>query len=164
MYAVQGKNCILYAYKDSEYIPFACGQELGITEDLEILPTTTVGSGKARTFMTRFYDWKLNISGVMMLRKEGGYAFLDLFTDEVRTNGLNIKAIFTDDQEVTQEFTGTVLFPSKSVTGTVGQIAKWTANMQGTGAYALNEFVLPYILDENGNPILDENGDPITIE
>jgi hypothetical protein len=166
MYVVQGRNAILYALKDAEYVPFLCGQEIGLNEETEIIPTTTVNSGKFRTFVPRFSTWTLSFSGVMLIRNGAagtGYAALELFTDTIRENGLDIKIIFTDDQGVYQELTGSVLFPSKSITGSVGQITKWAANMQGNGEYTITEFVLPPLLDENNNPILDENGDPVTI-
>lgn len=166
MYVVQGKNAILYGLRDGDYVALLCGQEMGLSEETEMIPTTTVTSGKFRTFIPRFSTWTLSFSGLMLLRdgpSGTGYAALEFFTDAIRENGLDIKIIFTDDQDVTQELTGSVLFPSKSITGSVGQITKWAMNMQGNGEYTIAELVLPPLLDENGNPILDENGEIVTI-
>lgn len=141
-YVVQGKNCILYADRGGDYFPFACGQEFSLSETTEMIPTTTVGSGKFRTYMSRFSEWQMSVSGVMLLRKGSDYVALELFTDAVRENGLNIKAIWEDDEGALQELTGSVLFPEKSITATVGQITKWVANMQGNGDYTLGELDL----------------------
>lgn len=138
-YTVQGKNCILYGLRDGDYFPFACGQELTLSEDTEMIPTTTVNSGKFRTFLPRFSDWKLSLTGVFFLRKDSDYVALELFTDTIRSNGLDIKAVYTDDEGAFQVITGSVLFPSKSITATVGQLTKWASSMQGNGPYTIDE-------------------------
>lgn len=173
---VQGKNVLLAVSRnDTDYYPFACAQEVTLSEDTELLPTTTVNSSDFRTFTTRLSDWKLQHSGVLLLNKGSHYNFLDLFNATDRRQGLYVKVTYTDDTGASRVIKGKILLPSKSVTSTVGQLAKWAAEMQGTGPYVLADIPIPdgiadtsgpfvvaaYVTDDVRNRIVLELNEPL---
>lgn len=156
----------VYGYKDGGYYPFACSQSMELPEETEIIPTTTVGSGKRRTFTTGFTSATLSLGGVMFLRDLANtkWVILEFFNDALITSGLDIKIEWEDQQGVIQSRTGSALIRSKTISGTVGQLTKWNIDFQFSGDMETSELVLPVLLDEEGNPMLDEDGNPITIE
>jgi hypothetical protein len=112
-----------------------------LSEETELLPTTTIDSGEFRTFITRLSTWKLSLSCVFYLLDGSKWVATDLFTQSYRENGLAIKIVFTDQGGTYQQLTGNVFLPNKSITGTAGQIAKFNLEMIGSGAYTLGSVV-----------------------
>jgi hypothetical protein len=156
----------VYGFKDGDYYPFACSQSMELAEETDIIPTTTVGTGKRRTFTTGFTSATLSLGGVMFLRDLAStkWVILEFFNDALITSGLDIKIEWEDQQGVIQDLTGSVLIRRKQISGTVGQLTKWNIDFQFSGDTVISELVLPVLLDEDGNPMLDEEGNPITIE
>lgn len=136
---VRGGSVRLYAYNTDGYYLFACASEVSLTEDTEVLSTTSPASGKFRTFKTRLSDWKLSLKGVLFLRSqtETRWVALDLFTDAIRKNGLAIKMVFTDESGYEKTMTGNVFIPSKSINASASMMAKFDIQMQGSGSYTL---------------------------
>jgi hypothetical protein len=156
----------VYGFKDGDYYPFACSQSMELAEETDIIPTTTVGTGKRRTFTTGFTSATLSLGGVMFLRDlaETKWHILEFFENALITSGLNILIEWKDQQDVIQNRTGSALIRSKTISGTVGQLTKWNIDFQFSGDMTTAEMILPVLLDEDGNPMLDEDGNPITIE
>jgi hypothetical protein len=80
-YPIDALTYKVYGYKDGEYYPFACSQSMELQEETDIIPTTTVGSGKRRTFTTGFTSSTLSLGGVMFLRdiSETKWVILEYF-------------------------------------------------------------------------------------
>jgi hypothetical protein len=153
---VQGKNALLSVSRNAQdYYPFACAQEVTLSEETELLPTTTATSGEYRTYTTRLSSWKLSHAGVLLLSKSSFLGFPDIFNPADRRAGLYVRVRFVADDGTEKIFQGKVLLPSKSITGTVSQLTKWTAEMQGTGPYTISNVETPGgIMDTTGPSIV----------
>lgn len=139
MNVVNGKDVRLYAYLLDGYYLFACASEMTLTEQTEVLSTTSPASGNFRTFRTRLSDWKLSLRGLLFLQSDASVMWmaLDLYSDGVRQGGLPVKVKLTDESGLEKTITGNVFIPSKSITATAGSLAKWQSEFQGSGAYTL---------------------------
>lgn len=140
---LQGKDCVLMAYKDGGYYPFVCAQTVDFNLSTELLPSTSINSGTYRTFQPRLSEWGISLSGVTRLRDTSASAVfvLDTIADQVRQSGMDIRLLLTDEGGYVRRLEGHVYIPQSNITGTVGQVSKFGTEFKGSGPLVLDQFI-----------------------
>ena len=160
-YLVKGSGMAIAAVSAGDYRAFACAQQVVFRCESDIFETSTTSTGPYRTYRPAGLNkWSVTLNGVMYLRDLSttkNFA-LDTITQQIRTDGYNIKITFTDEGGFTNTITGFVYIPFTEITGGAqNPFTKWTVEFQGSGAFELNvtpspicETVVTYRYDATG--------------
>ena len=141
-YLVQGSGMAIAAVKSGDYRAFACVQQIIFRCASDILETSTTSTGPYRTYRpVGLTDWSITLNGVTYLRDQSTTKnfILETVTQQIRTDGYDIKITFTDEGGFANTITGHVFIPYSEIAGGAqNPFSKWTVELQGSGAFELN--------------------------
>jgi hypothetical protein len=139
---VQGKFFILKAWKEDNFYPFACCQELRLNVETEQIPATSVDSGSFRRFKPGISSWGVSGAGVLYIDYDSTRWFsYDLMIEQFRQNGIDI-VITADDGTNTRTTAGHVNIVRVEHSKISGQAAKFSFEFIGDGPLSI-DYTIP---------------------
>lgn len=142
---VYGDDVIVKAYKDTDYYPFACVEEMTITKRAAILPSSVPDSGAWEDYKySGKGGWEVSLNGVLVLKDDINTLWfsLDTFLLQAQTTGLDLKFEWTDKNGFLQYATGRALIPESGNNIKSADFARWNLRLQGTGPLDMNGILI----------------------
>lgn len=141
-YLVKGSGMVIAAVKSGDYRAFACAQSITLRVESDVLETSTTSTGPWRTHKPLGLNkWSVTLNGVTYLRDQAVTKnfILETITEQIRTDGYDIKITFTDSEGFANTLNGAVYIPYSEITGgSQNPFSKWTVEFIGNGAFALD--------------------------
>jgi len=139
---VKGQNIVLYATVDGGDFPFACGRSCSFSHQNNLLEVTNYNSANAKEFKYNDYTWSIQADGLIGLDS-------NLFTYgnilEYAKSQTPISVKFSVDLGAAgyDNYVGTCLIASCELQGNVKEIATYSIQLQGSGAYTVTSGITP---------------------
>lgn len=145
---VYGKDVIIEAYKENNYYPFACAEEVSIRMSSELISSTTADSGawEYPEYAGR-NSWEVDMSGVTVLKDELETLWFawELFKEQIRTEGFDLRIRFIDKNGFEMYVAGHVKIPVSEINGRADDFSRFSWKGVGSGPLNINEFLTPPI-------------------
>lgn len=145
---VYGKDVIIEAWKDNNYYPFACAEEVSIKVTSELLPTNTPDTGVWDYYKPSGKNgWSMTMTGVTVLTDPAStlwYAW-ETLKYQLRTTGLDIKIRFIDRNGFEMTAIGHVKIPESEIGGRADDFSRFAVQFQGSGPLDINGLSIPTI-------------------
>lgn len=145
---VYGDDVVILAWKGDGYYPFACVETCEVELLTELLESSAPGSGAWEDYEPSGRNsWTAKMGGVMVLEDDIDTLWYswELFLQQVRSNGLDLKFAWKDKEGNEKYATGKAYIPSSSMIGTAADFGRWLATLQGTGPLDLNGVLIENI-------------------
>lgn len=143
---VYGDDVVISAYKDGDYYPFACAEEVEISMLSELLAASSPDSGVWEQYRpSNRNSWRMSMTGVTVLKDDVDtlwYSWETLIY-QLRTVGLNVKIDFTDRKGFNKYATGFVYIPESNISGKSGDFSRFAIQFQGSGPLDVNGIIVP---------------------
>lgn len=146
MSVIKGKNVWLYWTDEDDVLkPMACMRSCTLTTLADLFETSTLGTGKWRTFRGNRVSWEVACEGLQSFDT-------NMTVSALRRIQLNMVPIFiaftaTDDNGITETYNGYVLVTSIESGSTYNDLYKYSIAAQGNGELILTDIpVDPNIL------------------
>lgn len=138
---VNGMDMVFKAWKVNNFYPFACAEEGEITMSSELLPASTATSGAWEEVRPSGRNgWSVSASGVLVLKDSIDVLWFswELFLEQVRRIGLDLKIEWTDRNGFMKSATGKVYIPETTMNFKADDFARWLSKFQGSGPLDLS--------------------------
>lgn len=129
---VQGNDSILFIKIGDDFVPLACITENGMSEELELLPTTTNQTNGWRTSRANLQSYNINFSGLQKLTLFGNIPLLSYDRLlSIKRNRILIEWREENEGGITQQGRGYIVNLTSS--NPVNVDAEFSGTIQGYG-------------------------------
>jgi len=144
---VQGKDALIFFNIDGTYVEFGCAETVGIERSMELIETTTEGTGYNKTFAGQSLSYFLNLSGLVLNESELVTVW-DLFLQQENMFELPYRIVMTDVGGSIKTITGKVLVQNLTISADQTDLASSSFQLAGTGPITLTDAPAPIITIE----------------
>lgn len=151
---VHGKNVYVRALVGATttpvYVDFACATGMSMTVSTELIPATTVGNGRYRSYKPRLTDTQVTLTGITYIQKgnPGDYVTaFDTISETLRNEGLNLEITFSDEQMRTKVLRLFAWIPNTTINADVEDFSDFEITFQASGHYQIDDFITPSLND-----------------
>lgn len=142
---VYGKDVVIMAWKVNDYYPFACAEEVFLEMNSELISSTTGDSGAWDYYeYSGRNNWNASLKGTTVLQDaiDDLWFSWEMFLLSVRSQTMDLKFLFTDNQGNQKYATGKGLIPNSTISGVAEDFSDYTVKFQGSGPLDMNGFLL----------------------
>lgn len=140
MALIQGSDCVIQFYVDTDYEGFVCATSFTLTTNTEVIETTTKGTGQWRAFKPNALTYSLSIAGLAKIDDTSSTAF-DLLEAQKGFTEVPFRIIFTDKEGTDKILEGTAIVLTTTFTANPSDYLNNTIEMQGTGEYFIKDTI-----------------------
>lgn len=131
---IQGSDCLFAVYNGSEYVPVVCSTSFSLTLTSDLIETTTKGDGQWKAYDYNTLSYTLSLSGIVKSQDDTAATVFDLLASQMGFVEVPYRLLFTDG-ETDKYIEGTCLISSTQLGASAGNLADYTCEFQGTGAF-----------------------------
>ena len=131
---VQGKNIILYKVVSSVNTAFACSTNCTFNVQVNQKDVTSQTSAWFREYKIDISSWNLTCEGIVTLN---GYSYADMLSDQLNRTIISVKFSIDNGTSVVI-LSGSAIITSLQITAPYKEIATYSIQLLGVGAYTIS--------------------------
>jgi TP901-1 family phage major tail protein len=131
---VQGKNIILYKTSGGVDTVFACSTNCTFSVSVDQVDVTSQSSAWFAEYKIDRASWTVSCEGIVTL---DGYSYADMLATQLARTPINIKFSINNGTSMVI-LSGPAILTSLSINAPYKEIATYSVNLQGVGAYTIS--------------------------
>lgn len=128
---IRGKDCVFWVRANGELKPICCARSASITTTADIAETSTLGSGKWKTFKGMKLSFTLNAAGLVSF--DMNYSIVTMRRKQIELMPLEFAFIGEDGNGLIEQYSGRFIITNINTPFTYNANFEYSLDGQGTG-------------------------------